>query len=188
MDAQKLQVKVFASSHDGLTAETFIPIFHDWIKNHALDELMIDVANYAHVPKGPGVVLIGHNYDTFIDESDGRFGVLHNRKRGGPAAAERVAEAFRRALQAAALLEAEPALGGKLRFSTGEFLVRVNDRLAAPNTDATHAALAPEIEAVAKRLFGGPVTVRRAGDAKSLYGVTVTGPAAPDLKTLLGRL
>jgi hypothetical protein len=188
MHAQKLQVKVFASSHDGLTAETFIPIFHDWIKKHALNELMIDVANYAHVPKGPGVVLIGHNYDTFIDESDGRFGVLHNRKRGGPPPAERLSDAFRCALQAAALLEAEPTLGGKLRFSTNEFLVRVNDRLAAPNTDATHAALAPELEALGQKLFGGPCTVHRAGDAKSLYGVTLTGPDAADLKTLSGRL
>ena len=39
-----------------------------------------------------------------------------------------------------------------------------------------------------KKVFGGPVTLRRAGDAKSLYGVTVTGTAASDLKTLLSRL
>lgn len=187
MDAHKLQVKVFAQSHDGITAETFIPIFHTWIKNHVLPDLLVDVANYAHVPKGPGVVLIGHEYDTFIDEADGRFGVLHNRKRGGAGPDGRLADAFGRALHAAALLEADPALAGKLKFSTSEFLVRVNDRLAAPNTDATFAALAPEIEAFGKRLFGGPVTVKRAGDAKSLFGVTLTGAAA-DLKSLLARI
>lgn len=188
MDATKLQVKVFASAHEGVTPEAFIPIFHEWIKNHVLTELMIDVANYAHVPKGPGVVLIGHNFDTFIDESEGRFGVLHNRKRGTPPPGERLADAVRRALHAASLLEAEPALAGKLRFSTGELLVRVNDRLAAPNTDATFAALAPEIEALGTKLFAGPVKLRRAGDAKSLFGVSVTGTPASDLAALLGRL
>ena len=188
MDAHKLQVKIFAHSHDGINAETFIPIFHAWIKNHVLPDLLFDVANYAHVPKGPGVVLIGHEYDTFIDEAEGRLGVLHNRKRGGAGAADRVADAFRRALQAAALLEADPALSGKLKFSTGEFLVRVNDRLAAPNDAATFAALAPELEAFGKTLFGGPVTLKQTGEAKSLFGVTISGAPAADLKTLLSRL
>ena len=45
---------------------------------------MIDVANYAHVPKGPGVALIGHGTDYFIDEGEGRLGLLYNRKRGAP--------------------------------------------------------------------------------------------------------
>jgi hypothetical protein len=187
MDAHKLQVKVFAESHDGLTPETFIPIFHTWIKDHVLPDLLVDVANYAHVPKGPGVVLIGHEYDTFIDETAGRFGVLHNRKRGGAGAADRLADAFRRALHAAALLEADPAVSGKLKFSTDEFLVRVNDRLAAPNDEATFAALAPELEAFGKTLFAGPVTLERAGDAKSLFSVTLSGAGA-DLKTLLARV
>jgi hypothetical protein len=187
MDAHKLQVKVFAHSHDGITAETFIPIFHTWIKNHVLPDLLVDVANYAHVPKGPGVVLIGHEYDTFIDEAEGRLGVLHSRKRGGVGAADRLADAFRRALHAAALLEADPALSGKLKFSTSEFQVRVNDRLVAPNDETTFAALAPELEAFGKTLFAGPVTLKRAGDAKSLFGVTLSG-AASELKTLLARV
>ena len=69
---------------------------------------MIDVANYAHVPKGPGVVLIGHGSDYFIDEGEGRLGLLHSRKRGAPDAGDRLADAFRRTLHAASLLEATP--------------------------------------------------------------------------------
>ena len=38
----------------------------------------------ATCPRGPGVVLIGHGSDYFIDEGEGRLGLLHNRKRVGP--------------------------------------------------------------------------------------------------------
>src|SRR5256885_7330020 len=107
MEAHKLQVKVFAEGHPGLAPESFIPVFHGWIKHRLLPELMIDVANYAHVPKGPGVVLIGHACDYFMDEAEGRLGLLHSRKRSAPDAAERLGDAFRRALHAASLLEAD---------------------------------------------------------------------------------
>ena len=39
--------------------EKLVPVFHQWIREKKIpDELLIDVADYAHVPQGPGVVLI----------------------------------------------------------------------------------------------------------------------------------
>jgi hypothetical protein len=193
MDAHKLQVKLFATAGalPPPSTEAFIHIFHSWIKNRVLPELMIDVANYAHVPKGPGVILIGHACDTSIDEADGRLGVLHNRKRTAPAPAERLTDAFRRVLHAAILLQAEPTLAGKVRFAPGEFLFRINDRLLAPNNDQTFAALKPELDALAARLFEGPADITRVGDAKTLFSVRIAAPEAasvPPLATLLARL
>jgi hypothetical protein len=189
MDATKLQVKIFAAPGTvPPPPEAFIPIFHNWIKHRVLPELMIDVANYAHVPKGPGVVLIGHACDTFMDEGEGRLGLLHNRKRAALGPGERLSDAFRRALHATMLLEKEPTLSDKLRFSPNEFSFRINDRLAAPNTDATFAALKPELDAFCARLFESPFELRRAGDAKSLFGVTILSPTPTTLATLLARL
>jgi hypothetical protein len=190
MQAHKLQVKIFAAPSAGPapTLEAFIPVFHRWIKDQALRELMIDVANYAHVPRGPGVVLIGHGSDTFIDETDGRRGVLHNRKREAPAPDARLGDAFRRALHAAMLLETEPALAGTVRFSPNEFLFRINDRLLAPNTDQTFATVKAELDALAARMFEGPYELGRVGDAKSLFSVKLVSPAPHTLATLLGRL
>ena len=192
MQASKLQVKIYAAEHDaGVTAETFIPVLHGWIKNHALPELMIDVANYGHVPKGPGVVLIGHACDYSIDEGEGRFGLLHTRKRMAPEPADRVTDAFRRALHAAALLEAEPALAGKLRFRSDELAFRINDRLAAANDDATFAAVKPELEALAGKLFAGaPFEIGRVGGPKDLFGVRIVCRAGAGLGVgaLLARL
>src|SRR5882724_9788917 len=173
MDAHKLQLKIYLTpaAARAVGPEAVIPVFHRWIKERVLPELMIDVANYGHVPEGPGVVLIGHGSDYSLDEGEGRPGLLHNRKRSGPGAGERLSDLARRALYAAALLEKEPALGGKLTFSTDELLFRVNDRLAAPNADATFEAVEDELEALGKQLFAGPCTLARVGGPKELFTV-----------------
>ncbi len=189
MDAQKLQLKIFATPESArdIQPEAFISVFHRWIKESVLSDLVIDVANYLHVPEGPGVVLIGHGTDYAMDWGDGRLGLLCNRKRLGPAPADRLADLARRTLHAAALLEREPTLGGKLRFATGEFLFRINDRLAAPNRDATFAAIKPELEAFARRLFAGPGEVAPCSEGKDLVAVRLSGPPATPLETLVAR-
>jgi hypothetical protein len=188
MDAHKLQLKIFLTPETGqaLDLEELIPVFHRWIKQRLLPELTIDVASYQHVPKGPGVVLIGHGSDYFLDEGEGRRGLLHNRKRAGMAPGERLSDLARRTLHAAVLLEKDLALMGKIKFATDELLFRINDRLEAPNTDATFAAVRPELEALAKTLYAGPAELTRLGGPKDLFSVRIKGAAAP-LATLLDR-
>jgi hypothetical protein len=190
MDAQKLQLKIYITKDSArhVELEVFIPVFHRWIKDGVLPELMIDVANYIHVPDGPGVVLIGHGSDYFVDQGEGRLGLLHNRKRAGPPIVERITDLARRTLHVAVLLENEPALAGKLRFSTGELLFRVNDRLLAPNGDATFASLRPELEELGRRIFAGPFDLTRAGGPKDLFAVRITSPKVDPLATLLERM
>ena len=101
MQPEKLQLKLYTDRATGISPEAFVVVFHNWIKKKLLPELMIDVANYAHVPKGPGVALIGHGNDYFIDEGEGRLGLLYSRKRGAPDAEQRLADTFRRTLHAA---------------------------------------------------------------------------------------
>ena len=188
MDASKLQLKIYVTPDSARTLdrEAFIPVFHRWIKQHVLPELTIDVASYAHVPNGPSVALIGHGSDYFMDDGEGRLGLLHNRKRSGFAPDVRLEDLARRTLHAAVLLEGDLALTGKLKFATGELLFRINDRLAGPNTDATFAALKPELEALGKKLFGGACALARVGGPKELFSVRLTGESAP-LATLLER-
>jgi len=183
VNASKLQVKLFT---DGPRPELekFIPVLHDWIKHHRLPELLIDVANYAHVPKGPGVALIGNDSDYFIDDTDGRPGLLYSRKREVPPPEARLGDAFRRALNAAVLLE--KSFEGKLRFRTDEVLFRINDRLLAPATEATFAELRPELDAYCGKLFGAH-KLALAGGPKQLFQVKITAEAKSDLATLLSR-
>lgn len=183
MKPTKLQVKLFT---DGPRPELekFIPILHDWIKHHKLPELLIDVANYAHVPKGPGVALIGNDADYFIDDSDGRPGLMYSRKREFPAPEARLGDAFRRVLNAAVLLE--KSLEGKLKFRTDEVLFRINDRLLAPASEATFAELRPELDVFCTKLFGA-CKLALAGGPKQLFQVKITAEGKVDLATLLQR-
>ena len=194
MDAHKLQLKIFTTPESSRALagtagrEAFVPVFHRWIKDHTLPELLIDVANYVHVPEGPSIALIGHGSDYFIDDGAGRLGLLHSRKRAGFAPAERLADLFRRTLHAARLLETDLNLTPRVKFATSELLFRVNDRLLAPANDTTFAALRPELEALATRLFGSTFELTRVGGPKDLFSVRLlnTGTAVP-LATLLER-
>ena len=189
MEAHKLQLKIYLTpeSARSLDIETLVPVFHRWIKQRVLPEMTIDVANYLHVPQGPGVVLIGHGSDYFFDEGEGRPGLLHNRKRAGLPPGERLGDLARRTLHAAALLEKDLALTGKIKFATDELLFRVNDRLAAPNNDATFAALKPELDALAQTIYGGPCDLTRVGGPKELFAVRIKGAGGAPLAALLER-
>jgi hypothetical protein len=195
MDAHKLQLKIFvtpesARALDGVAGrEAFVPVFHRWIKEHVLPELLIDVASYVHVPEGPSIALIGHGSDYFIDDGAGRLGFLHSRKRAGLAADVRLEDLARRTLHAARLLESDLNLTPRVKFASNELLFRVNDRLAAPASDTTFAALRPELEALATRLYGaGSFELTRVGGPKDLFAVRILGTSGTvPLATLLER-
>ena len=151
MQSEKLQIKFFAKTGADFDIEAIVPVFHRFIREHAFDELMIDVADYKHVKHGPGIVLIGDANDYYFDEGEGRPGLLFSRKRHGAAPDGRLRDGLARALRACRLLEEAPELGGRVRFSTSELLVRLPDRLRAPNDEATFADV---LAAVRHHLWG----------------------------------
>jgi hypothetical protein len=163
-------------------------VFHRWIKERVLGELLIDVANYLHVPEGPGVMLIGHASDYLMDQREGRLGLLHSRKRLGAPPEARLGDLARRTLHVAELLEREPSLAGALRFSANEFVFRINDRLEAPNHDETFARVRPELEKLASRIFESPFHFARLGGPKELFSVRMSSSSDAPVGTLLDRL
>src|SRR5271154_4836396 len=109
INLQHVNVKLLAQDPEDVDLEPLIPVFHRWIREHVFDELLLDVADYRHVPAGPGVVLIGHQANYSVDDTDDRLGVRYNRKAevdGGNQKALR--QAMRASLIACQRLEAEP--------------------------------------------------------------------------------
>lgn len=161
----KIQVKVFAEQDTEV--EQFVPVLHRWIREKLLDELVIDVVDYTHVKDGPAIVLIGHEFDYALDRGEGRLGLLYVNKRGDA----RVQEALTRTLKVGVLLERE-ASGGGLRFRGDELLIRVADRLNAPNTDETYEQLLPELRAVLEPVYGASgFELSRTGTTRDLFTV-----------------
>lgn len=142
MRARKLSFKLYLEGGAELPTDAVIPVFHEWIKEDALGELLIDVSDYAHVKGGPGVLLTGHYSDYTLDSTEGRPGLTYRRKRGGAEdAGAAVREALASTVNAARLIEQEPGLGA--RFRTDEALFRIHDRLAGPNDEETRRAVEP---------------------------------------------
>jgi hypothetical protein len=189
MKSEKLQIKFFARPNAAFDLETVVPVFHRFIREHAFDELMIDVADYKHVHHGPGIALVGDANDYFLDEGEGRPGLLFSRKRHGSGPEGRLREGFARALKACTLLEAAPELGGKLTFATNEISIRLPDRLRAPNDDATFAEVSSEVSALLDKLYGaGAFTIERGAPAPEALALRVKAKASPTLAALLATL
>jgi hypothetical protein len=177
MNLQHLNVKLFAKDPDKVDLEPLIPIFHTWIEGKVFEELLLDVADYRHVPSGPGVMAIGYEADYAVDNTGNRLGVRYNRKTavdGDNSYA--LQQAARAALTACQVLEQEPRLGGKLHFDGREIEIFINDRLLAPNRAETLEAARPELEALARKLFHGgeySLSYDSSRDPRSLFSVTL---------------
>ena len=186
MELQHVNVKIPVEGELAVAPRLFIDVFHQWIREGVFDELLIDVADYRHVPAGPGVMLIGHEADYSLDNAGGRWGLRYNRK--APLAGtneDRFAQALRSAAGACRLLETHFAADGPLAFSRREFELLINDRALAPNTPETWAACQPELSTCVKRMLGhGDFSLEQHQDRRARFGVTVAAARPFDLMTI----
>jgi hypothetical protein len=189
-DLQRIGVKVFGEA-PGVAPAEYIPVFHRWIQTHAVDGLLVDVADYTHVPDGPGVLLVAHEGNYAIDFEEGRLGLVYTRKQPlGGSLAERLAIVLRIALRACRRLEEEPELTARVRFSPGEIRFFANDRLVAPNSIETFDALQPALGAVLAAAYASRdwTVLRSVGDPRDRFAVDVRANGAGPVRGILDRL
>ena len=152
---QHVNVKFFLEDADAVDLEKAIHVFHSWIQEQKLNDLLIDVADYRHVPSGPGVILIGHNAQYSFDNAEGQLGVLYNRKTPVEASdADLIESSLRIALHICRLLIKEEAFQGKIKFAKNKLQFIVNDRLLAPNDAATYERLLTQFADALVKVFG----------------------------------
>ena len=186
MKLVKLGIKLYADVPADFAVESVVPVFHAFIREKKLpDEVLVDVADYGHVKDGPGVVLIGHGADYYLDLGEGRPGLLFSRKREGPEHAQAlVIDALERAIAAAALLEGD--LG--VRFRSDELRVTIPDRLNAPPTEETRAAFEPILRQALLATYGDrQIEIAREGNEKEPFTLRVSIAGAPDVASLRAR-
>ncbi len=190
LDLHRIGVKVFARDPVRVELEKAVPVFHRWIQEHRVPGILVDVADYGHLPESPGVVLVSHEANLALDRSEGPLGLLYTRKTTLEGAfPDRLRSVVRAALDACVKLEEEPEFAGSLAFGAGEILFLSNDRLALPNSEEAFATIRPALESVFGALYGGKATLTRDGsDRRRRLAVRVTGGGAADLRALLGRL
>ncbi len=188
MDLDKINVKFFAEDSNGVPLTAFINIFHSWIQ--ASDGEYNDLADYSHMHAGPGILLIAHEANVSMDSIGNRLGLLYNRKQPLQGSnREKLRLIFKWALEHCRRIEEEPSLQGRLRFRGDEALFLVNDRLLAPNTEEIFHALRPDLEDLARTLYGGTdFTLQRQTDSKTRFSVQIKSAAPFEITTLLENL
>jgi hypothetical protein len=190
MELQHINVKLFLRNPELVELEPLVPVFQSWIQDQKPGELLIDVADYRHVEAGPGVILIGYEGDYSVDNTDGRLGVRYNRKAAlGGSNQDRLKQAALSAITACQRLESEPRLGGKIGFDGQTVEISVNDRLLAPNNNATREAIKSDFEQFAQKLFrGSEYSTSYETDPRRLFAVTVKAAQTFFAADLLERL
>jgi hypothetical protein len=161
MTTDRWSVKLAAREPERFEPEAHIPVFHRWIQQKRLPLVLIDVADYAHVKDGPGVLLVSHEYNIYADEFDGRPGLTVQRKVRG---------------------------GAGSTFELGSVEVAVNDRLRGSNDDEGWRATEPAVREAGRRLYGDGVAVERIPtDAGARLAVKLSGHGE-SADALLARL
>jgi hypothetical protein len=180
-------VKLLCERGADIPLVDFIPVFHRWIQNASVPGRLIDVADYSHVPEGPGVILVSHEGIYSVDESDGARGLAYiGRRPPGDDTERRLSWVLSSALAACGQLEKD--FGGRLRFRVDAIEIFANDRLRAPNEKGTIEALRPQLEAVAKRLYGANGwKLHHKEDERERFSVRLEAPAATAFSEVAAR-
>ncbi len=178
MKPQRLTVAVTAAPAADL--EPAVGVFHRFIQRSLVEGRLVDVADYRHVPNGPGVMLVGQDVDYGIN--------LHaftvTMKRRGDDAATQFRDAVRMALGTIDAIEADGALA--CRFDPTRLRVSVADRKLGTHTQVQSALLA-EIAPAVEELFG-PATVAPVAvtDPRQVPQISVQAESADGVLAKLG--
>ncbi len=155
MELQRIGAKLFCDAAPALDLADYIPIFHRWLQAQTVPGVAVDVADYSHVPSGPGILLVAHEGNLAVDEAGGRRGLLYYRKQAVAGELEqRLCSLVEHLASMALRLHGEPELSGRERFSATAIEIFSNDRLLAPNTAEGRALLEPALDRLGGRLYG----------------------------------
>lgn len=190
MEFQHFNVKFYLKNPEDLDPHLLNPVFQTWIRDKVTPELLIDVADYLHVPEGPGMVLVGLECDFALDHTGGIWGLKYNRKDPQEGQdSDRLKHALKTTLEGCLRLEQEKSLAKKLSFTTESFEIFVNDRAIAPNTPKTLEAFTPVLTKVLNQLTGQQdCTWEPPTDSRERFGVVVQCPGKHSVESFLKNL
>jgi hypothetical protein len=190
LELQHINVKLLLESPEQLDLDAVVNVFHSWIQGQVCEELLLDVADYRHVYHGPGIVLIGHEADYSLDNTDGQLGLRYNRKaRLEGSNLDSLVHATRAALTAASRLQADTRLNGKCNFNGQSVQIFINDRGLAPNLVETRQAIVAELRRFLGSLFGEVgYSLTFEPSARRLFGATINASRPVRISDLLANL
>ena len=153
MIPNRLSVKLLIQNAEDVDLKQFVPIFQRWIQQHTVEGMLIDVADYKHVPNGPGVILISHEGDYALSMTNGQPGVSYTYKQIAEDTLEGVlSTAFRRVTQAVNALADESL---NLDVDTSSVQVTFVDRLNFPSGGDLLEDVSVSVQSAVDSFYGG---------------------------------
>ncbi len=153
MQAHRFTIKYPFKDSPDIDLNAVTNLFHNWIQQDAVDGLLLDVADYKHVPDGPGIMLVGDKVEYNLDFEKGQPGFMYIRKRALDVALEdELSIGLARLNKAAAQLN---AIGLIVDESHIELTFR--DRLRLPNTTEAFTQIVP----IVADAFGAGTQIER---------------------------
>lgn len=153
---------------------------------HADPDEFFGVGNNTHSDGGVG--LIGRHADYIVRNADERPMFWYRRRLplegDNP---KRLRDGLRDLLTMAEGLAAEPRLEGAVTFRTDRLRAFVDRSGEVPNTDEALQRLLPDLEPVARTLYGGGVKISRIPFGARL-GAEVAGPAGLSVRRMLENI
>lgn len=188
MNLERFCIKFFARPQTTLDDALFITIFHEWIRDRKLKGTLLDVADYRHVPTGPGVMLITHQINFALDYNHNQFGLLAQRKTGlAPTHQGRILELVQATKSFATLLQADWRVAQQFSLEAGTFHYISNDRLLAPNTETGFNAIKPDLEKVVNLIYPSQtISITRVNnDPRERLTIAVSTETAINIENIL---
>ncbi len=148
MNAARLSVR-FDAVQPPADLEPAIGMFHRFIQRGLVEGLILDVADYRHVPRGPGVILVGHDVDYGVNAA----GLTVTRKRTSDHISVALRETLRMGLGALDTIDDDGALDAA--FSRARMTISTPDRRLGPSSEVTQQ-LGEAITPIINELYGDP--------------------------------
>ncbi|MCE5288363.1 MAG: hypothetical protein LLG14_03885 [Nocardiaceae bacterium] len=178
MNPLKLTVAIPATP--GADLSNAAGVFHRFIQRSLVEGFILDVADYRHVPDGPGVMLVGQDLDYNLTPSS--FSVTL--KRRGTSIEEQYRDAVRILLGAADQITEDGGLPTTFDFSS--WTVTVADRKLGTREEILAATLSA-VSPVAEDVFGkADVAAVENADPRTLPQVAVAVSGAEGVLDKLG--
>lgn len=168
---ERVDVKLLLDAPAQPNLDPFLVIFDRWRQQQEAPSDWVDLADYAHMALGPGILIAGKRDTYSVNLNPPGPGLLTSVRRGlSGGLADRFREAFRRARELNAALLGEPEFPSSMRPIRGAWEVFVNDRLGFPNTDVSDRLVRPALEAA---LGAATQSLARHADPRARLGYSI---------------
>jgi hypothetical protein len=185
-DLQRIDWKVQVEAPEKYSVDPLLTVFDRWRQETDAPEDWVDLADYAHMARGPRVMMAGKRDHFSLDTNVPGPGLLVQTRKGlSGSIEERFIEAMKRHLTLSVRLIGEEEWPSNLEPQGDKWSVAINDRLGFPNDDATEGELKSGLTGALDRIFGKDgYTLTRDEDPQRRYGYRIQANKARPLREI----